>query len=55
MECKDREDHQRNSTGLQNTRGNRVSTDEPETGQIIQILCINNGNNSYFAGRQEFT
>lgn len=33
MECKDREDHQRNSTGLQNTRGNRVSTDEPETGQ----------------------
>ena len=31
MECKDREDHWRNSKWLPNTRGNRVSTDEPET------------------------
>ena len=31
MECKDREDHRRNSTWLQHKRGNRVSTDEPET------------------------
>ena len=36
-------------------KGQRTNTYEPETGQIIQILCINTGDNSYFAGRQEFT
>ena len=36
-------------------KGQTTNTYEPETGQIIQPLCINNGDNSYFAGRQEFT
>ena len=36
-------------------KGQRTNTYEPETGQIIQPLCINNGDISYFVGRQEFT